>query len=445
MNLFRRPASSYLDETCFPPPLPGVARLHTKSELLEDGQAAVSGQPATSFFPGPREPGENRVVQLRALFGKVLLIPVQDRESRQHHRIARQSTDLRRTGHGFFELRSVSRRLRGPGPVQRLAPPIEECPDCLLVEGLDRNVREAGQHHVARVRHDQLAGRIHRCHLLDDTGGVLPRDAVGRFIETVDQDDAAGTLQLVLEEFLPEAPSIVARRLCEKPGQPGRRMASGRLRRAALVLALGDVSRKVFSANQDGEERTIETAERSRRLRVDAEERPAETLNRFPKEGRFAAPRIAKDDKRAMSEQVLERDRAAHLRRRGFRLLTALPLRSSSGVISGRRGFQRHEKVVDGEAVRRSLASRKAADVDVGGAVEQVLQVRKGIRLRRDGANRRRCARSPEGRQQQPQVGVDFLRERVDGPVDFRVRADDPARLQLFLELQNPGVLLGVA
>jgi len=117
-GLFRAIARALDDETadadnavCLPPDLPdasAVLRLHPERQLAKQPQARVRAL-ASRFLTRPRQPYQDRLVQLRPLLRKTLVVPVQHRERGQHHWIPRHAPYAGTAAHRGQQLPLVRR------------------------------------------------------------------------------------------------------------------------------------------------------------------------------------------------------------------------------------------------------------------------------------------------------------------------------------------------
>ena len=125
--------------------------LHVEGELLQEGEATLRARPAGALLARAREPVQDRIVEIGALFREAALVPVHHRERRQHHRVAGEPPDLGPALERRGQLRTMGLRLVRALRVQGPAPAPQEHPDGLVLQGLDAGMLEAGELGLAGV------------------------------------------------------------------------------------------------------------------------------------------------------------------------------------------------------------------------------------------------------------------------------------------------------
>ena len=152
----------------------------------------------------------------------------------QHDRIADHLADVRPGVQGPLQFV----RMLAPRPpvagIHRLAPAGQERAHRVVGQRVDPGVGKRGQHRAFGVRrraagHHEPAAVVVRGGAFDQPRERLPPDAVGRFVQAVQQDRAGTVGQLPLEEIAVQVPAeILAADLGQVEGQPGGRIVLGR-------------------------------------------------------------------------------------------------------------------------------------------------------------------------------------------------------------------------
>jgi hypothetical protein len=295
-------------------------------------------------------------------------VPVHHRQGGQHHRVPGEAADLGAALDGLRQLAGVFGSAVRVLRKQRFGPPPQKRFDGLRLERGDVPVLEAGQNRLARVSlwpggDYEAAPGVGARRVLEELGELLAFGAVGRFIQAVQQHQAAATEQAP-EQLLAGSPAEFAALLAEEVGQPRRRRGIGGSRGGPGGQVTPDVLVQVGDADE----------QRRRRGQQGFFHRLAEGFARQVKgdaaqEGRFARAGIADDHEPRMFQRFLEGDGST---RAGF------------GPVRLPGGGELHVEVLNGEALRFAGAHLQAADIDPGCLLAEPLKIAaRAGRLRR--------------------------------------------------------------